>query len=43
MKIVNAEKMTKEHISPASQFKELAKGMKTKTPNSHIRMAARKV
>jgi len=39
METVNAVEMIREHDRPACQFKELANGMKTKMPKSHIRRA----
>jgi hypothetical protein len=39
MKAVNAIKMIREQDRPACQLKELAKGMKTKIPKSHIKRA----
>jgi hypothetical protein len=43
IKIVNVAKTIREHVNPVCQFKELASGMKIKTPKSHIMRAAIKL
>jgi len=43
IKIVKVMKTIREHVNPVCWFKELAIGIKTKTPNSQTRRAARKL